>query len=222
MKLSAYLLMVLTSLTLSFSSFASIVLNLPHQSYLIAINGEKAQGNKRIVLPNGINQIALRYEGEYKENNYYRPFQSNIIVLKFSGKDDHYNLNFPYLLNKEEADLFNRSPTLTLTDKQQEPVSFSQGLLLKAGLQIGRDYIEELAQYNQANHAASMPAKRLLTADTKNSGVNFNGRPTIKVTQATGSNKPTYYINVPETMLRYWYQRADSETRDMFKQQISK
>ena len=53
--------------SISFSSFADVTLNLPQSAELVLVNGVNAEGNAPQTLNNGNNQIAFRYDKNYRE-----------------------------------------------------------------------------------------------------------------------------------------------------------
>ena len=199
----------LITLSVGFPVLANISLKMPYNSDLILVNGKEASGNEELTLPNGANQIAFRYQGNFYQQDQESSFDSDIIIMSFKGFDTSYSLTLPNLRTMNAAQQFNHKPQLTLTDKNGNAVPFEQGKLMKKGLQFGRDYETEIATYNNTNQPAALGS---LAIDT----------PTNMPTQSRGSNASTptnSQVNVGQ-MLDFWYSQADEATKASFKKRI--
>ncbi|WP_299015524.1 DUF2057 domain-containing protein [uncultured Photobacterium sp.] len=198
-------ILALTACGLSFPSLADIKLELPYSAELVLVNGIEKDGNDPLVLKNGANQIAFRYQDGYRENGEYQIFKSDVIVMKFSGEDASYRLKLPKLRTEPETRRFNSKPSMTLTDHQNHAVNFSQDKLMKSGIQFGRDYEAEIAAYNQTDKPAAVKSAAAIT--TLSAMANIDEKQKGK--------------NVAESMLNYWYEQADPATRERFKARIN-
>ncbi|ELR67685.1 hypothetical protein C942_01615 [Photobacterium marinum] len=203
MKLRTAIL-ALTACGLSFPSLADINLELPYSAELVLVNGIKKDGNEPLVLKNGENQIAFRYQDGYRENGEYQLFKSDVIIVKFNGEDANYRLEMPKLRNEMETFKFNNNPSIKLTDNNGQTINFEQDKLMKSGIQFGRDYEAEMVAYNLTDNAAAMKSAAITTLPAK---VNLDGKQQGE--------------NVAETMLNYWYEQADPATQARFKARIN-
>lgn len=203
MKLRTAIL-ALTACGLSFPSLADINLELPYSAELVLVNGVKKDGNEPLVLKNGENQIAFRYQDGYRENGEYQLFKSDVIIVKFNGEDANYRLEMPKLRNEMETFKFNNNPSIKLTDTNGQAINFEQDKLMKSGIQFGRDYEAEMVAYNLTDNAAAMKSAAITTLPAK---VNLDGKQQGE--------------NVAETMLNYWYEQADPATQARFKARIN-
>lgn len=161
------ILPTVTALSLSFFSpllFAAS-LNLPINIDVIALNGQEIKADNPLDLQVGVNQLAFRYEGTYRQAGSQERFESELIVASFIAEDQDYTLTLPTIRNKREADNFDKQPQLSITGKQGE-LALKQDVITKSGLQWNRKYIEEIAQYNQSQQVASVTefAKQAETA----------------------------------------------------------
>lgn len=207
MKLRTALL-TLAVCGVSFSSFANVSLTLPDSADLVLVNGSKAEGNGPLSLKDGDNQIAFRYETNYRENGDTHLFKSEVVIVTFDGTDANYTLNLPKIHSQYEARTFNKQPNVVITDKQKNNIAIKQDVLIKNGVQIGRDFQQEIAKYNLSNAPAALAtAISVSIPQVQQIAVEKSG----KVDQA--------YVT---KMLNYWYKKADKATQEQFKSAINK
>ncbi|OBU14418.1 hypothetical protein AYY19_06725 [Photobacterium aquimaris] len=209
MKLRTALLS-LAACSISFSSFADVTLNLPQSAELVLVNGVNTEGNATQTLNNGSNQIAFRYDKNYRENGDTHLFRSEVVVMTFSGNDATYTLQLPKISSAYQAQKFNRQPTLHLLAANGSEVPFKHDVLIKEGLQINRDYQQEIAQYNLSKAPAA-----LATAITANEMQRAQQQ--VSPAEKDGHIDQAYVAK----MLNYWYSKADTATQEKFKANIN-
>jgi len=198
MKLWHFLSIAMAS-CISSQALANIQLTMPSQVKLQLVNGEKSSSASPVLLKNGQNQIAFRYQDRYRVGGDDLFYSSDIIIMSFVGKDDNYVMTVPKLTSQAERNAFDENPSISLKDSQSQNVLFEQGKLLKSGVQFGRDLVTEMKNYNLTAQPASLQQ-----------GV------TIIPTPGTQSE-----VDVAGKMLDYWYQKADQKTREQFKLRIN-
>ena len=198
MKLWNVVAIIIVSL-LSSKVLADIHLNTPSQLKLKIVNNEIAKNENPLLLENGKNQIAFRYEDRYRTAGEDVFFTSDIILLTFEGHDNNYFITLPKLRTESERTDFNNNPVIILKDSNGKTVSFEQGKLLKNGIQFNRDLISELRVYNQTSQLASLK------------------QPTSIISVADNQSE----ADVAGKMLDYWYSKADEKTRAAFKARIN-
>lgn len=198
MKLWNVITVVIIS-TLSLPVFADINLSTPTQLKLQVVNGKNTKNKKPLVLKNGKNQIAFRYEDRYRTGSEETFFTSDVILMTFEGNDQNYVITLPKLPSKAQREDFNNKPAITLTDSNGVAVPFEQSKLMKNGIQFNRDLIAELAVYNQTSKPASL------------------NKPTPAIIPAGNESES----DVVGKMLDYWYSKADEKTRSQFKARIN-
>ncbi|WP_153914777.1 DUF2057 domain-containing protein [Shewanella sp. TC10] len=213
-------------------SFAASVLELPNTVEVQVFNGKAYEGNDDIALVEGQNQIVFRYVVNYRDSGMQTQFNSSAIVLTFDADDAQYQLTLPSIRNKNAANQFNREPKVNLSSNQSDSTPHQIDVLRKSGMQIGRDYTEEMLSYNQTQQVAAVAA--FAPAITV---------PAVKVTEATPpvavapvvatsaaiASQPK--IVTPKTiaedqaeiseMLDYWYNKANPDTKAKFKAKIN-
>jgi uncharacterized protein YccT (UPF0319 family) len=203
---------LLTAFTMIFflqASFAkaNIIFNIPDDIRIVAVNGENANITESTILPNGLNQIALYFEGEI--GRYSEVERSDVFVILFRAADTTLILQKEKIKNKFQFEEFNRQPTFLLADEKNRTVSFDIDKLVKEGFQLGRNYQQELIVFNGSESPAAL-SRPPLPSVFKN---NVQAAPKKSIQQPTVSSG----ANPAEQMLKYWYQQADETTRNRFK-----
>ena len=209
MKLRTALLS-LAACSISFSSFADVTLNLPQSAELVLVNGVNAQGNATQTLHNGNNQIAFRYDKNYRENGDTHLFRSEVVVMTFSGNDATYTLQLPRISSEYQAQKFNRQPTLSLLASDGSEIPFKHDVLIKDGIQINRDFPQEITQYNLSKAPAALASA--ITANEMQ-----RAQQQVNPAEKNGQIDQAYITK----MLNYWYNKADTATQQQFKTSIN-
>ena len=208
-------------------SFAASVLELPNTVEVKVFNGKAYEGNDDIALVEGQNQIVFRYVVNYRDSGMQTQFNSSAIVLTFDADDAQYQLTLPSIRNKNAASQFNREPKVNLSSNQSDSTPHQIDVLRKSGIQIGRDYAEEMLSYNQTQQVAAVAAfAPAITVPAVKATA-------VKVTEATPPAAVASQLKVvtPKTiaedqaeiseMLDYWYNKANPDTKAKFKAKIN-
>jgi len=191
------------------------MLTLPSNAELVLVNGKEDQATKNITLPNGQNQLALRYLGRYRQQGAQTQFSSDLVILTFSAKDTEITLKLPRIRSEKDADAFNREPKITLLDPAGHKRSFKQDKLLKEGIQLGRDYEAEIKAYNHTRGVAAVKPSTLTHTITS---------PQLPANIVHSSDAHQTATADPVDvgkMLDFWYNQADEATKKAFKLKIN-
>lgn len=215
-------LAVIFTAACSLPAYAKLTLTLPKSAQLLVVNGVVMEDETSLVLHDGNNQIVFKYNTSFRQQGEQRRFSSEAVILTFNGQDSAYKLSLPRLRSDSDADKFNQLAELTLIDDAGVEVEYTSDLLLKAGLQLGRDYDKEIAVYNRSSAPAALP--NLVPQIQKSTPVALPAT-TVVVTHnrqpaEQTSNTSKDQINVGQ-MLDFWYDQADEETRKAFKARIN-
>ncbi|GGP57451.1 UPF0319 protein [Shewanella algicola] len=220
------------------SSVAASLL-LPNNANTVLVNGvatEQQQVKLDINTPQGLQQIAFRYHARFRDQGSQHSFSSDVIILRFSASDQDYQLTLPSIRSKSSAAQFNDSPTLTLTDQADNAVEFTQDRLMKKGLQLGRDFEQEIAKYNAAANPASWSAAKVTAPAVAPKMLNEPANSVVTtapvalaITDAQPEGVAPVVNNSAEqpsqaevsNMLDYWYQKATPQTQAEFKARIN-
>ncbi|HDY7467584.1 DUF2057 domain-containing protein [Vibrio vulnificus] len=204
-------------LAMSISSLATaaVTLHVPDDVTLFVANGQKAKlsgslfaSSKTIELPNGENQIVFQYEPYFSQGNDRIGVESNVIIAKFSATDTDLNFELPKYRDHRVAEQEIKQMQWQLVDEQGAAVTKSEDKLVKSGMQIGRDYAREAADYNQTGGIAAIgTAVSVATVKTE---------PVANV-----ETKVKAGDNTAEEMLHFWYDKADEATKARFKAYIN-
>jgi len=225
MRLLACMSLALLTLQ-STSVLADAVLSVGDGVSVIPHNGKELSdsdfltGSKHLQLNNGTNQMLVRYSGELSSGDGDIE-HSHAFVLLFNALDNQsLILSAPKIRKQRDLDSFNRKGNWSLQDSTRTAVSYQHAVLIKEGFQLSRDYVQELANFNQTKSAAALqkypsqtsapvPAPVIRTTTAVN---------TIDTadTLTSGVSEP-----MPLQMLKYWYNNADSNSRNDFKAWIN-
>lgn len=214
-------LAVIFTAACSLPAYAKLTLTLPKSAQLLVVNGVEMQGETSLELHDGKNQIVFKYNTSFRQQGEQRRFSSEAVILTFNGQNSVYKLLLPKLRSDSDADKFNKLAELSLIDDAGVAVEYTSDLLLKAGIQVGRDYDNEIAVYNKSSAPAALqnlvPQAQKSTQvvlPTTTAVVTHDSQPTE---QTTNTSKDQ--INIGQ-MLDFWYSQADEETRKAFKERI--
>ncbi|MGL5047229.1 MAG: YccT family protein [Shewanella sp.] len=193
---------------------ADVKLSLPKNAEVLMVNGKQAVKSDHLVLADGINQIAFRYAAQYRQQADSVHYLSDVLIVRFDASAQALTLTLPAINSATDAKKFDKAPKLTLLNAQAEAVSFSSDKLIKNGLQLGRDFEDEILQYNLSNHPASLNIT--MQASTAPIATTVNERPS----QTTSASSPSQ-AEISQ-MLDYWYGKANEKTKTSFKTKINK
>ncbi len=205
MKFKSSILAIATLLA-SGLAHAEITIEVPESIDLLVVNAEKpnVEGGffsktKTLTLPNGSNQILFRYQPYFTQGSDRTIVESDPIIATFNAEDTQLTFNMPSYRNAHEAKANISELTWQFIDSNGQTVIVEQDKLIKEGMQIGRNFQLELAEYNRT----SAPASSHIT--------NAN-EPAATVVSQTNTADST-----AEEMLHFWYNKADQETQERFK-----
>lgn len=222
MKFNAkHLLITGCALSISVPTLAEVVLEVPQEISILAVNEDKANldgglfsDTRTLTLPNGENQIVFKYEVAFEERNDREFVESNAIIASFNVSDIELRFDMPKYRNLLKAEKNIKNLEWKLTDDDGKVIVVKEDQLLKDGMQVGRNYVRESEEYNRKNNG------RAVWSDTSSrpaaSTVVMVKNPTTG--QETSTTTPT--STTAEEMLFFWYDKADAETKQKFKEFI--
>ncbi|EIH0731030.1 TPA: DUF2057 domain-containing protein [Vibrio vulnificus] len=203
------------AMSISGLATAAVTLHVPDDVTLFVANAQKAKlsgslfaSSKTIELPNGENQIVFQYEPYFSQGNDRIGVESNVIIAKFSANDTDLNFELPKYRDHRIAEQEIKQMQWQLVDEQGAAVTKSEDKLVKSGMQIGRDYAREAADYNQTGGIAAI--------GTAVSVATIKTEPVANV-----ETKVKAGDNTAEEMLHFWYDKADEATKARFKAYIN-
>lgn len=176
---------------------------------LLLLDGQPAKSSmvnskQQITLPAGQHQLVLQFEGSFRDQSDSRLIRGEPLVFNLDMQaDDNIAINFTYPRNYREAERFLEQQKLQVINKKPGSTAKVDYFVLpqKEGLQIGRDYQQELTDLGKAFQQTSMPTTAAAAA--------------IAAESKTGSAPVAKNVQTLE-MLKYWYNQADIQTRKDF------
>ncbi|WP_298439352.1 DUF2057 domain-containing protein [uncultured Ferrimonas sp.] len=192
-------------------------LTIPQEFEFIAINGKSVSSslfshNDEEALIDGNNKIALQYKDLIREEigDGHVKVKSAPFVISFHASDDiDYRLKTAIeIADQEQAEAFAKQPQLHVTTSQGAAVEFT----LEMSDSHERGIFNQLmGQYPNAEASSVAATGGAAAAATQ--------APAAQMAQATApvvvAPAPTV-ANQPHSMLQYWWQEADSATRNAF------
>ncbi len=176
---------------------------------LLLLDGQPAKSSmvnskQQITLPAGQHQLVLQFEGSFRDQSDSRLIRGEPLVFNLDMQaDDNIAINFTYPRNYREAERFLEQQKLQVINKKPGSTAKVDYFVLpqKEGLQIGRDYQQELTDLGKAFQQTSMPTTAAAAA--------------VAAESKTGSAPVAKNVQTLE-MLKYWYNQADIQTRKDF------
>lgn len=187
---------------------ADINLSVGTDVFLLAVNGVEVESaslfeqKNPVSLSNGKNQILVQYSAEIKSSGGYEIESSDAHVLVFNVNDQNIFLSAPEINSLTDFRRFNSGKYWLLKESSGRVIKYLSQPLLKEGIQINRDYERELQEFNKLGGELSIKSDASI--------------PVFEFTSDQINNN-SGSINLPETLLQYWYLKADKETRSKFK-----
>jgi uncharacterized protein YccT (UPF0319 family) len=216
---------LLSGLLLSLTSpfiFADVTVSIPSNVEVLVVNESKPQLNSRLfssesnlVLDNGSHQVVFRVQQSFSRGNDKELFTSQPVIGTFSANDAQLLIEIPNFKTSRQAEAFNDEPEWQLVDEQGQAIAVKQDRLVHNGMQIGRNFIKESQAYNQTA-AVAVWGGAVASASTKTANLAIDSP--VDTTDAVVSSADA---NTAEEMLHFWYQKADPETQQRFRDAIN-
>ncbi len=165
MKKKTHLLIGLALASISGSAIAA-EFKVPTQFDILAVNEQGPGslfflGTKEVKLgDSGQQQVVVRFKSARSSTNTedsrgIAESQPIILLFKIDGLKS-VELKLPNLYSAKSIDKFARHPKVSLVDSQGDPVKLKQDEMVKSGFQMGRNYVTEVKEYNQAGGVAAL------------------------------------------------------------------
>ncbi|ABV36395.1 conserved hypothetical protein [Shewanella sediminis HAW-EB3] len=219
-------LSTITTLLFASQAWAEPTISFPNSAELLVVNGKAAESDSPMTLREGKNQIVLKYNTSFRQQGQQKRFSSEAIIVSFEASNQTYKLILPKLKSSSDADKFNSTPAIKLSDNKGQAVNYDTDILTKEGLQLGRDYSNEISVYNQSGANAAVSHFAVIKQNTKvqsaadvTTSVSTTSETMVNKQATTQNNQIPDQINVGQ-MLDFWYSQADEETRKAFKARI--
>jgi hypothetical protein len=157
-----------------------------------------------------VNQIVFKYQLAFIQGNDREFVDSDTIIATFDAADTALTFDMPKFRNTNEAKKGLQNLDWKLVDENQNAISVKQDKLVKDGMQIGRKYPQEAKEYNQKGGIAALTVGA-------SAGAAAVAQPVTLPAKIDGNA-----ANTAEEMLYFWYEKADAETKQKFKDYVNK
>ncbi|MEZ8471743.1 DUF2057 family protein [Vibrio splendidus] len=174
------------------------------------LDGGFFSSSKTITVPDGVNQIVFKYQLAFSQGNDREFVDSDTIIATFDAADTALTFDMPKFRNTNEAKKGLQNLDWKLVDENQNAISVKQDKLVKDGMQIGRKYPQEAREYNQKGGIAALTVGA-------SAGAAAVAQPVTLPAKIDGNA-----ANTAEEMLYFWYEKADAETKQKFKDYVNK
>ena len=175
------------------------------------LDGGFFSSSKTITVPDGVNQIVFKYQLAFSQGNDREFVDSDTIIATFDAADTALTFDMPKFRNTNEAKKGLQNLDWKLVDENQNAISVKQDKLIKDGMQIGRKYPQEAKEYNQKGGIAALAM-----------GTAAGATAAVVQPVTLPAKIDANAANTAEEMLYFWYDKADAETKQKFKDYVNK
>ncbi|WP_210448970.1 DUF2057 family protein [Vibrio crassostreae] len=176
-----------------------------------ALEGGFFSSSKTITVPDGVNQIVFKYQLAFSQGNDREFVDSDTIIATFDATDTALTFDMPKFRNTNEAKKGLQNLDWKLVDENQNAISVKQDKLIKDGMQIGRKYPQEAKEYNKKGGIAALAM-----------GTAAGATAAVVQPVTLPAKIDANASNTAEEMLYFWYEKADAETKQKFKEYVNK
>ncbi len=209
------LIATLCALVMPLTAF-SATFEIPRPYVLLLLDGQPAKSSmvnskQQVTLDAGQHQLVLQFEGSFRDHSESRLIRGEPVVFNLKAQaDDQLSIQFTYPRNFQEAERYLKQQELKVINHNGQPANQVDYFVLptKEGLQIGRDYQQELTDMGKAFQQTSMPTQATVAAAT--------AAATVQPANGQAGSVPVAKSEQTLEMLKYWYNQADSKTRKDF------
>ncbi|ENM5900128.1 DUF2057 family protein [Vibrio mimicus] len=200
----------LLALCFAVSASAKVTIDIPDTIDLLVVNGSSPKlsggffdATKKLELDDGEQQIVFRYSPYFSQGSDRIIIDSDVIIATFDAANQDFTFDMPKYRDAPQATKAIKKMEWQLVDQQGKAVEMRQDRLIKEGMQLGRNFEFETAEYNRKGGIAALTSSIA----------------TQPLTQQEASNAAA---SAAEEMLHFWYNKADEETKARFKAFVNK
>nr|WP_158163152.1 DUF2057 family protein [Vibrio mimicus] len=200
----------LLALCFAASASAKVTIDIPDTIDLLVVNGSSPKlsggffdATKKLELDDGEQQIVFRYSPYFSQGSDRIIIDSDVIIATFDAANQDFTFDMPKYRDAPQATKAIKKMEWQLVDQQGKAVEMRQDRLIKEGMQLGRNFEFETAEYNRKGGIAALTSSIAIQP----------------LTQQEASNAAA---SAAEEMLHFWYNKADEETKARFKAFVNK
>ncbi|WP_394243332.1 YccT family protein [Vibrio astriarenae] len=222
MKIKA--LTLVTMLSMSLSSFAA-TLSVNDTVDILVVNMEKPQLSGQsfnsiieVDLPEGANQIVFQYEPVIETTNERKKVYGQTQVVTFTlSQDQNVQFKMPNYRSVRSAEKGLKDLDFSIIDQHGNEVEKTVDVLKSEGIQLGRNHIEEVREYNINGGPAAVAISYVAIDNTAKVA-----KPVVLQEPEVAPQSATP-VQLPELdskelqQLKTWYTEASQEDRKAFR-----
>ncbi|MDR9828221.1 DUF2057 family protein [Vibrio sp. FNV 38] len=206
-------------LSVSAHSMAAVTIEVPETISILAVNQEKADlsggifsSTKTLTLPDGQNQVVFRYSPYFDKGDERVIIDSKATIAKFDTADQALTFDLPTYRHERDARSKINNFDWKLVNKSGQSVEVTQDQLIKDGMQIGRDYVREIEEYNSVGGVAAIGVVAAIPTQLPETGA-----VPVQLPEPVPAQLPENGVSTAEEMLYFWYSKADDGAKARFK-----
>lgn len=212
------------SLLFAIGAWAATAIAIPHPYVAYLLDGKPVSNDlfssrSSLTLSPGPHQLVIRFEGTFKDQSESRLLSGEPVVINLVTKQDQQlAIEFSYPRSYSAAEQYLKQQKLQFIDQSTGHAVKADYFVMpkKEGLQIGRNYQEELIAMGKA---FAQPAAQ--TAAPQATAQAVAGTAAVaaaaQITPQTTAKGQTLDKNTQALeMLKYWYNQANGDTRKAF------
>ncbi|WP_217526766.1 DUF2057 family protein [Vibrio cholerae] len=196
----------LLALCFAASASAKVTMEISDTIDLLVVNGSSPKfsggffnATKKLELDDGEQQIVFRYSPYFSQGNDRIIIDSEVVIATFDAANQELRFDMPKYRDAPQATKAIKTMQWQLLDQQGKAVELRQDRLIKEGMQIGRNFEFETAEYNKKGGVAALTSSMAIQPIAQQ-----------EISNATA-------MAAAEEMLHFWYNKADAETKARFK-----
>lgn len=124
---------------------------------LLAINGASINKNGKFLssqntfsLPNGDNQLLVRYSADIKKGNEYELEETDPSVITFNAENKKITIRAPKITTERQVEAFNNQLNWIIKQHNNEDIAYKAEPLPLSGFRLGINYESVLRDYNHS------------------------------------------------------------------------
>ncbi|MGR5261467.1 DUF2057 family protein [Vibrio astriarenae] len=183
-----------------------------------ALSGQLFKSSKSVKLTEGKNQVVFQYEPVIEANSERKKVYGQTQVVTFTvSEDQDVQFEMPSYRSVRSAEKGLNELDFKIIDQNGKEVEKTLDVLKSEGIQLGRNHIEEVREYNINGGPAAVAISYVAVDNTVKAAV-----PTV-LPEPEIAPEPAVPVQLPELdskelqQLKTWYTEASQEDRKAFR-----
>ncbi|WP_264877103.1 YccT family protein [Vibrio agarivorans] len=183
-----------------------------------ALSGQLFKSSKSVKLAEGKNQVVFQYEPVIETNSERKKVYGQTQVVTFTvSEDQDVQFEMPSYRSVRSAEKGLKELDFKIIDQNGKEVEKTLDVLKSDGIQLGRNHIEEVREYNINGGPAAVAISYVAVDNTAKAAV-----PTV-LPEPEIAPEPAIPVQLPELdskelqQLKTWYTEASQDDRKAFR-----